>query len=85
MGKKKKKQNEPVISKNEITGLGFIEKKDTRAESLKKYHADIREMGEKVEKFVTSLGVENLLSIKMGLMEAVRLVEERIKKNREEV
>jgi hypothetical protein len=57
-------------------------KVDARSLSLQAYHTDVKEMGKKVEKFALSLS-DNLLSVKMALMQGVQSVEKKIQENRE--
>ena len=74
-----RKTEKGVSSKIEITR----KRADGRSVSLKKYHSEISEMAKKIEAFAVKLEGENLLSVKMALMEAVRIVEEKLKMNRE--
>lgn len=57
---------------------------DGRSLSLQKYHSNVEEMGKKIEEFAVGLSPDNLLSVKMAMMGAVRRVEKTIKGNREE-
>lgn len=71
-----------VSSKNELTKTNG---KDTpQVASLKVYRKGITDMTKQIKEHAISLCKENLLSVKMALMGAVREVEELMKKNREE-
>ena len=84
---KKKKGRDVVSSKVEITKSPPTKPtkpvKEGRALSLRQYHQEVESMGKKIENFAMGLCVDNLLSVKMALMNAVRLVEERMRSNRE--
>jgi len=90
------KQKKVVISKIEITKnnnlLEEVKGKtepservevDARSLSLQKYHSNVNEIGKKIVKFACSLS-DNLLSVKMALMQAVGEVEKKIKENKKE-
>ena len=77
----RKKAGRVVSSKIEITKSTEKPAVDGRSLSLQQYHSEVNEMGKKIEKFALSLG-DNLLSIKMALMQAVRTVERKMKENR---
>ena len=64
-------------SKEELVG-------NKRATSLEQYHANVDNLGEKIKSYALVLCKDDLLSIKLALMHAVRLVETQMKKNREE-
>ena len=71
----RKKQAKSVSSKNEIT------KKATKAQSAKEYHKHITSLSASVTKF--SLGLsDNLLTVKIVLMESVREVEKIMRERR---
>jgi hypothetical protein len=55
---------------------------DARSLSLQQYHTDVNEIGKKIEKFALTLS-DNLLSIKMALMQAVQGVERKLRENKE--
>ena len=55
---------------------------DARSLSLQQYHTDVNEIGKKIEKFALTLS-NNLLSIKMALMQAVQGVERKLRENKE--
>ena len=57
---------------------------DGRSLSLQKYHSNVEDMAKKIEKFALGLSPDNLLSVKMAVMGAVRNVEEKIRANKEE-
>ena len=59
------------------------ENADGRSLSLQKYHSNVEDMARKVEKFAMGLSPDNLLSVKMATMGAVRKIEERMKANKE--
>lgn len=85
---KKDKRKRGRISMEEENGVSSnIELTEQKAEgrslSLQKYRSQIRGMARKVERFVLELEPDNLLSAKMVLMGAVKLVEKRLKENRE--
>ena len=75
---KKKDSRNVVSSKVEIT-----KSKTGRSDSLKEYHANIKVMADEIVRYAVSLSPENLLSVKMAVMEAMRLVERRMKDNEE--
>ena len=79
-----KESKDLVSSIIEITTPTTSEKKETRSLSLHQYHMDVKEMGKKITGYAIGLCKENLLSVKMALMNAVRDVEEKIQKNKEE-
>ena len=56
---------------------------DARSLSLQQYHTDVNKMAKEMEKFALTLS-DNLLSIKMALMQAVQAVERKLRENREE-
>jgi|26BtaG_2_1085354.scaffolds.fasta_scaffold02508_11 hypothetical protein len=81
-----RKHKKVVSSKVEITKPTKLSVgKNTRGLSLHRYHTQVGEMGKKIKKFAVGLSPENLLSVKMALMEAVRDVEEMIRERREEI
>ena len=55
---------------------------DARSLSLQQYHTDVNEMGKKMEKFALTLS-DNLLSVKMALMQTVQAVERRLRERKE--
>jgi len=59
------------------------ERRERKGERLEEYHARIKEMSEKIVEYASSLEPENLLSVKMAVMRAVALVEERMRERRE--
>jgi len=69
--------DEVVSSKIEIT-----EKLVSQNASLHAYRKSIKDMTKDVKKYALSLSPENLLSVKMSLMGAVRDVEDMIKERR---
>jgi len=71
-----KKEKKVVSSKVERT-------KDSRSISLQKYHSQVSKMGRSIQDYAVGLCRENLLSVKMALMEAVRGVEVMMKERRE--
>lgn len=73
------KQGDSVSSKVEITSRG----KDARAVSLHAYHVQIKGMSKKITAFACKLSPENLLSVKMALMGAVREVEGKMRERKE--
>lgn len=73
----KTKRKKVVSSKIELTKP----KVDKRSLSLQRYHTSVNQMADKIEKFVLELSADNLLSVKMALMQTVSRVERRIKKN----
>ena len=79
-----KNSKDLVSSIIEITAPTSPAVKETRSLSLHQYHMDVKEMGKKITSYAIGLSKENLLSVKMALMNAVRDVEEKIKENREE-
>jgi len=54
---------------------------EARSLSLHQYHLDVGEMGKKIVKYSISLSPDNLLSVKMALMQAVQSVEKKLKEN----
>lgn len=81
MSKQLKKRNgskKLVSSKVEIT------KVNGRSLSLIQYHTQVGEMGKKIKNFAVGLSKDNLLSVKMALMDAVRSVEIMMRERREE-
>lgn len=76
-----KKADKLVSSNIEITKS--TSKKDGQSRSLKEYHANIRRMSRDIVKFAISLEPENLLSVKMAIMDAMREVEKKMKGNQE--
>jgi len=54
---------------------------DARSLSLQQYHTDINKMGREMERFALTLS-DNLLSIKMALMQSVQAIERRLKENK---
>jgi len=80
-----KKVTNVVISKIEITkptskanGKATV---DARSLSLQQYHTDVNKMAKEMEKFALTLS-DNLLSIKMALMQTVQAVERKMQENR---
>ena len=75
-----------VSSINEITTKDTKEdsKKTPQAKSLRTYRKSIADMTENIKGYAIELCKNNLLSVKMALMGAVREVEEMMKKNRED-
>ena len=67
------KSDDSVSSKVEIT-----KGKDARAVSLHAYHVQVKGMSKKITAFACKLSPENLLSVKMALMGAVREVEKKM-------
>ena len=89
---KKKEAKKVVISKIEITKSTpppikpVVEEKatvDARSLSLQQYHTDVHTIGREITKFALSKS-ENLLSVKMALMQAVREVERKLRENKRE-
>lgn len=72
-----------VSSIIEITTPAPIAQVETRSLSLHQYHMDVKEMGRKIVKYGIELSPENLLSVKMALMNAVREVEKKMQENKE--
>jgi len=56
---------------------------DARSLSLQKYHTNVKGMSREIVKFAKGLSPDNLLSVKMALMEAVREVERVMRENKE--
>ena len=56
---------------------------DARSLSLQQYHTDVGKMGGEIMKYAVGLS-DNLLSVKMALMQAVREVEKKLQMNRRE-
>ena len=56
---------------------------DARSMSLQQYHSAVGEMGKKITKFAIELSPDNLLSVKMALMQGVQSVEKKIQENKE--
>ena len=82
-------QKKSVISIIEITTSPKLSTKangkatvDARSLSLQQYHTDVNEMGKKMEKFALTLS-DNLLSVKMALMQTVQAVERRLRERKE--
>jgi len=74
----KKEVENVVSSKIEITNP------TQQLSSLHAYRKSIKDMTKDVKKYAISLSPENLLSVKMSLMGAVREVEEMIRERRKE-
>jgi hypothetical protein len=84
-------QKKSVISIIEITTSPKLSTKangkatvDARSLSLQQYHTDINKMAKEMEKFALTLS-DNLLSIKMALMQSVQAIERRLRENKEKV
>ena len=74
-----KDSKELVSSKIEITkNTGERERK---GDSLREYHANVRSMGKKIVEFALDLSPNNLLTVKMAIMGAMREVERRMREN----
>ena len=76
-----------VISKIEITKSTKSDAKpnvDGRSLSLQQYHSEVAEVGKKICKFAIALSPDNLLSVKMALMQAVQEVERKVQENKKE-
>jgi hypothetical protein len=71
-----------VSSKIEITKSTAKPSVDGRSVSLQQYHSEVAEVGKKICKFAMSLSPDNLLSVKMALMQAVQEVERKIQENK---
>jgi len=82
----RKKPKEVVSSIIEITKpkTDTQPKVDARSLSLQQYHTAVEEMGKKITKFALSLCEDNLLSVKMALMQSVQSVERKIRENEKE-
>ena len=84
---KAKRVVKPVISIIEITKLSTKANGkatvDARSLSLQQYHTDVNKMAKEMEKFALTLS-DNLLSVKMALMQTVQAIERRLRENREE-
>jgi len=87
---RKRESKKVVSSKIEITTpptesteKRVATKVDGRSLSLREYHLSIDKMGKEIERFALSLCKENLLSVKMALMQAVRGVEDRMRERKE--
>ena len=76
----KKKTKASVSSKIEHTEATS---KDVQKASLKDYRRSISEMGADIKKFAVKLCPDNLLSVKMALMNAVRDVEMMMRERRQ--
>ena len=82
--KAKKKVKEVVSSIIEITKPAkSTATVDARSVSLQQYHSNVGEMGKKITKFAIELSPDNLLSVKMALMQGVQSVEKKIQENKE--
>lgn len=90
MKKKEKRSKKLVSSKIEITTpltsnkpIQEIARVDAKSLSMQQYHSSIKDASKKIVVFSTELFKENLLSVKMALMEAVREVERRMRERKE--
>ena len=80
---------ETISSKIEITPSieKVIKKKKVklkqkgRSNSLRAYRSNIKEVSKLIFKYAIKLNPDNLLSVKMSVMEAMRLVERKMKDN----
>ena len=79
--KRKKIANKVVSSIIEHTKMNGKATVDARSLSLQQYHTDINKMAKEMEKFALTLS-DNLLSIKMALMQAVQAIERRLRENK---
>ena len=77
-----KKVVSSIIEITKVTKNNGKPSMDARSLSLQQYHTGVNEMGKKVEVFALSLS-NNLLSIKMALMQAVESVERKMRENKE--
>ena len=82
---------ESVSSKIEITdktGKKLTRKRAVKelsiSAAMKAYHSNIRGMGVKVFDYALTLSPDNLLNVKIAIMDAARLVELRMKEMRDE-
>jgi len=55
---------------------------DARSLSLQQYHTDVHKMAKEMERFALTLS-DNLLSVKMALMQSVQAIERRLRENKE--
>ena len=76
------RRKKSVSSIIEITTSPKNPNEDGRSVSLKKYNLEVREMAKKIERFALDSFGDNLLSVKMALMKAVREVEKMMKERR---
>jgi hypothetical protein len=74
-----KKSEEPVIKLPIESELPKV----TRSESLKSYRVNVQDLAKRFANFALTSDCENLLTVKMGLMEAVRIVEGKMKENKD--
>jgi len=69
----KRRAKKVVSSKIEITAPTLLSK--SKSDGIMKYRNGVRVIGEKILAYALELCPENLLTVKIGLMEAVREVE----------
>ena len=75
-----------VVSSNiEITTTPTVQEPtrvDARSLSMSQYHSTIKEASKKIVDFSVKLFDNNLLSVKMAMMEAVRSLEKKMRENK---